>query len=335
MTSALLVDIGAYSRTTLQSLANYCTDITVAATQRIAAALPAAMQVKVVPPLTSWNAAFSSAPPLLIGGSAFDLPETIKEVRQLAAEHDWFGAVFLLGAHAAGSIVAPLNEQAASWSSLVGGIVSAQSGQTTQVSAVEDISAEFSGSVLLTRARRRRPANQSDVSSGQLSAAATVQALLTDLGLQLSNRTGMVAHLRCHLGTDGSSADVKTIDIQLPANESRLLPAAELGAVGEVEGPEGVLRHWSHSSEVVSQGGQRRINRLEIRFEDADGNSIGTGSFGGRPTLSISVNARELSAVLDSPFADISTRFTSAEFQEAPSLLSVIGALSSFPSKSL
>lgn len=136
-------------------------------------------------------------------------------------------------------------------------------------------------------------------------ASDVIHAVLTDAGLVVTNRTSWAVDLRVRLGrADAPDADLASLDLTLRPGGSATVPVADLGVVGALPGPEAVVRHWSHETGVVFEGGERRINGVDVRYRLPDGTSAGVASHGSHRGLVVGVAggdiARDLGANQDS-----------------------------------
>ena len=89
--------------------------------------------------------------------------------------------------------------------------------------------------------------------------------------------------------------------------EARLEPGVSLAeptdAVADLAPPTRVLRHWSHGSAEVYEGGDRRILRVEASMLAADGRIHAAHAYEPRNGLDFSVTAGDLKALLGSEAA--------------------------------
>lgn len=135
----------------------------------------------------------------------------------------------------------------------------------------------------------------------RVSAAAAILAVLTDTGLDLTNRAPVTVALRVRFGQTGSGElDSGSAEAVLAPRQSAHLPYESLRFLAGLEPPAAVVRHWSHETETVYDGGTVRINGLDVRYLDEDGGTIAVRSYGTAQGLHVGVVAPQLVEALGS-----------------------------------
>lgn len=135
----------------------------------------------------------------------------------------------------------------------------------------------------------------------RVSAAAAILAVLTDTGLDLTNRAPVTAGLRVRFGTPGSAeTDIGAAEMELAPRESTRIPYESLPFLAGLEPPAAVVRHWSHETETVYDGGSIRINGLDVHYLDEEAGTIAVRSYGTRQGLHVGVVAPQLAEALGS-----------------------------------
>lgn len=161
-----------------------------------------------------------------------------------------------------------------------------------------------------------------------LSAADTVLAVLTDTAIEVTNRSPVRVRVRVRLGAAGEPAqDLGAVEADLDSGVSGSFALADVRPLAGLEPPHGVERHWSHETETVYDGGTIRINGLDIRFLDVDGETIAVGSYGTRQGLHVGVNASELGKVLGSSLTSVAAAFERMAARRGAALADLLGLL--------
>lgn len=138
-------------------------------------------------------------------------------------------------------------------------------------------------------------------------ASDVIHMRLTDAALELTNRTRQRVRLRVALGaassggtpsredaadaTDLARAEFETL---LEPGDAHSAPTAQVTAVAQLAAPEAVLRHWSHGSAEVYEGGDRRLLWVEITVLDAAGQVHAAHVYDVPNGLDFSLTARDL-----------------------------------------
>jgi hypothetical protein len=180
------------------------------------------------------------------------------------------------------------------------------------------VETSLAGQETASRPARSGPATGRSISAGPLGgpAATTTERIgslpairasdvihvrLTDTALELTNRTSHCVRLRIALGSAAEPGQVHAVF------EARLEPGVSLAeptdAVADLAPPTRVLRHWSHESAEVYEGGDRRILRVEASVLAADGRIHAAHAYEARNGLDFSVTAGDLKALLGSEAA--------------------------------
>ncbi|GIF62513.1 hypothetical protein Ais01nite_05480 [Asanoa ishikariensis] len=137
-------------------------------------------------------------------------------------------------------------------------------------------------------------------------ASDVIHVRLTDIAVEVTNRTRQRVRMRVTLG---SATDAHAVfETRLGPDESHTEPTDAVPAVAALTPPSAVLRHWSHESAEVYEGGDRRIVRVETSLLDADDHVLVARTDEPPNGLSFSITARDLKALVAEPF-----RFAQAE----------------------
>ena len=164
----------------------------------------------------------------------------------------------------------------------------------------------------------------------RVSAAATILAVLTDTGLDLTNRAPVTTALRVRFGSPGSGeTDIGAAEAELAPRESTHVPYEALGFLAGLEPPAAVVRHWSHETETVYDGGGIRINGLDVRYLDEDGGTIAVRSYGTRQGLHVGVVAPELVEALGSSLRTAAGEYARMGHGRTTPLGGILGMLAS------
>ncbi|MET0811674.1 MAG: hypothetical protein ABWY03_01380 [Microbacterium sp.] len=130
-------------------------------------------------------------------------------------------------------------------------------------------------------------------------AADVVHVRLTSDALELTNRTRL--HLRARVSL-GSARDPHTtravFEAPLAPGEVHAAPTAGAEGLAALTPPIAVLRHWSHESEEVFEGGEQRILEFGVQVLDSDGAVCAEGTYRPGNGLDYFVTARDLTGLL-------------------------------------
>ena len=161
-----------------------------------------------------------------------------------------------------------------------------------------------------------------------LNAADTVLAVVTDSAVEVTNRSPVAVRVRVRLGAAGESGeDLGSVEAELEPHGSFRHPLAESRFLAGLEPPAAVVRHWSHETETVYEGGTIRINGLDLRFLDPAGTTIGLGSYGTRQGLHVGVNSPELGAVLGSSLTSVADEYARMSLRRPAALADLLALL--------
>lgn len=118
---------------------------------------------------------------------------------------------------------------------------------------------------------------------------------LTDTGVEVTNRTAQHIGVRLGIG-DGRSPDavLATLENHLPPGDSRATLLDGAPALDGLARPAAVLRHWSHGSAEVYEGGDLRVLRIQLVLGGPDDEPGQPREFSVGNGLDFSLTAREL-----------------------------------------
>lgn len=135
-------------------------------------------------------------------------------------------------------------------------------------------------------------------------ASDVVHVRLTDEALELTNRTSQRLRVHVALG-DGAAPDVARAEFASVLEPRSARSEATVGVPGleDLPPPQAVMRHWSHESEEVYEGGRRRILVFRIEVLAADGSVRAERSYRPGNGLDFFVTARDLTALIGRPVA--------------------------------
>ncbi|MET0735761.1 MAG: hypothetical protein ABWY55_08980 [Microbacterium sp.] len=135
-------------------------------------------------------------------------------------------------------------------------------------------------------------------------ASDVIHVRLTSAALELTNRTRQRLRLRVSLG-DVGERDVARAEFEaaLGPGDAVSEPTASVPGLDALTPPEAVMRHWSHESEEVYEGGEQRILRLRVGVLDASGTVRAEHDYRPGNGLDYFVTARDLAALLGRPVA--------------------------------
>lgn len=253
-------------------------------------------------PLSQWDAE------IIVVGPPFDNAELADRVQELT--HTGTGhLVHVLspsGNHP--KVVVAATRDAVGWARPVAatlrdtwGIpVTATTGLLTDGSVITDTSGDLIIVVTMATVPNDVPA-PAPVSTPAVGAADIVHTMLTDDGLVVTNRTPLTVDVRVRLGRMGNvDDDLAQLEFTLPPGRIHTFGKGELGAVEDLPGPMATVRHWSHETETVYEGGQRRINGVDVRYRDVGGVTLAAARYDSQRGLTVGVTgdriARDLGA---------------------------------------
>ncbi|MBN0038892.1 hypothetical protein JN535_01735 [Cellulosimicrobium cellulans] len=132
-----------------------------------------------------------------------------------------------------------------------------------------------------------------------LRASDVLHARLTDTAVEVTNRTRQNVRCRVVLGA-AEAPDVgrAVLEVVLGPDASSTEPTAGVGAVADLAPPTAVLRHWSHTSTEVYEGGDLRILQVELDVLDATGAVRATRAYDAGNGTDFAVTARDLGSLL-------------------------------------
>ncbi|GAA2373057.1 hypothetical protein [Dactylosporangium salmoneum] len=137
------------------------------------------------------------------------------------------------------------------------------------------------------------------VASPAVRASDVIHIRLTDTALELTNRTCERVRLRVTLGSAAAPGEpLAAFEMLLRPQERHAEPITAAPAMAELTPPTAVLRHWSHGSAEVYEGGERRILRVEASVLDPDDRVRATRTYDATNGLDFSVTARDLETLL-------------------------------------
>jgi len=158
-----------------------------------------------------------------------------------------------------------------------------------------------------------------------------VHVELTEHGLHLSNRTSYDIRLRVRLGAVGDpSRDIATVERSLSSHQEATVDGEDLGAVRKLRPPDAVRRHWSHTTQTVFEGGERRINGVDLCYADTTGRVLATASHGSHRGLVVGVTAQDIAADLASTSAPnaLAARYAAERARPGLELAALLSRLS-------
>ena len=142
------------------------------------------------------------------------------------------------------------------------------------------------------------PVNGAGGDPTPLRASDVVHVRLTDSDLEITNRTRQRVKVRVGLGSKREPDRVLAVfEGAVEPGQTHAEPTAAVAAIDQLDPPRPVLRHWSHSSSEVYEGGERRIVEVELSLAEVPGQGRAAGRFTAPNGLDFSVTARELAAL--------------------------------------
>ncbi|GAA1928635.1 hypothetical protein GCM10009775_20800 [Microbacterium aoyamense] len=131
-----------------------------------------------------------------------------------------------------------------------------------------------------------------------------VHVRLTATTLELTNRTRQRLRVRVDLGSEREPGDVRAaFETTLEPGSARTEDTESVAGISDLERPVAVMRHWSHTSEEVYEGGEQRMLALHVAVLDGDGDVRAEHSYRPGNGLDFLVTARDLTALLGRPVA--------------------------------
>lgn len=133
-------------------------------------------------------------------------------------------------------------------------------------------------------------------------ASDVVHVRLTADALELTNRTAQRLRLRVALGSATAPDRVSAVfACELAPREVRSEATALVGGLAGIAPPVAVLRHWSHESEEVFEGGEQRILEFGVAVLDEAGAVRAERTYRPGNGLDFFVTARDLTALMGRP----------------------------------
>lgn len=196
--------------------------------------------------------------------------------------------------------------------------------------SIAEVVSRAAGDVFVVLSARPHPEPADVVPREPVRVAASdvVHAILTDVGLEVTNRTGFAVDVRVRLGVvSDPDDDVVTVQVALEPAAARTFTDDELGALAAVPAPQPVLRQWSHEAEVVYEGGQRRINGVDVRFHDPGGGPPAVVSHGSHRGLVVGITSRDIARAIDASLTVVAGSYARADGAESvPEILARLRA---------
>lgn len=141
-----------------------------------------------------------------------------------------------------------------------------------------------------------------------LPASGIVHTRLTDSAIEITNRTPLDITIEIVLA-DAAGVSLTTLRVGLAAADAMTVPYIAVPALADRCRPVPVLRHWSHESETVYEGGDIRITELIIA---ADAFTEPVRKSGGRGLVVAAISS-ELAAAIGSRLDSLPLRWGSAD----------------------
>ena len=144
-----------------------------------------------------------------------------------------------------------------------------------------------------------RPGGDDDDEFPPLRASDVVHVRLTDTALEITNRSLQRIAVRVGLGSVREPGRVVAVfEGNIDPGRTHSESTDAVPGFGELAAPTAVLRHWSHGSAEVYEGGERCITEVDLALLDASGAARATGRYDVPNGLDFSVTARQLSALM-------------------------------------
>lgn len=143
------------------------------------------------------------------------------------------------------------------------------------------------------------PVTGEDAELPSVRASDVVHARLTGTAVEVTNRTRQQIRIRVGLGAAAVPTTVLAVfEAVLGPDESIAELTGSIAALEGLTSPQAVLRHWSHGSAEVYEGGDQRILQVEIAVLDRDGEVRAQRIYDAPNGLDFSVTARILSGLV-------------------------------------
>lgn len=131
-----------------------------------------------------------------------------------------------------------------------------------------------------------------------LRASDVVHARLTDAAVEITNRTALTVDVAIALGDRAGDGEVLAEgEVTLRAGESLTLPS-DHPVLSQLEPPMLTMRHWSHGSEAVYEGGRQMILGVQITLHAEHRDPVGPRAFVCRNGLDFLATAAVLAEML-------------------------------------
>src|SRR5699024_5318203 len=117
--------------------------------------------------------------------------------------------------------------------------------------------------------------------------------------LEITNRSLQRIAVRVGLGSVLDPGRVVAVfEGNVDPGQAHTESTAAAPGIGELAPPTAVLRHWSHGSAEVYEGGERCITEIDLALLDASGAARATGRYDVPNGLDFSVAARDLAGLM-------------------------------------
>lgn len=135
-------------------------------------------------------------------------------------------------------------------------------------------------------------------------ASDVVHVRLTSDALELTNRTRQQLRVRVSLGDAADPGVARAeFDAQVAPGGTIAEPTASVAGLDGLAPPVAVMRHWSHESEEVYEGGDQRIVGFQVAVLDSSGAERAERTYRPGNGLDYFVTARDLAGLLVRPVA--------------------------------
>lgn len=133
-------------------------------------------------------------------------------------------------------------------------------------------------------------------------ASDVVHVRLTADALELTNRTAQRLRLQVALGSAAAPGDHRAVfACELEPQQARIEPTAAVPGLADLVPPVAVMRHWSHESAEVFEGGEQRVLEIRVALLDGSGQVRAERAYRPGNGLDFFVTARDLTALLGRP----------------------------------
>ncbi|GAA3634557.1 hypothetical protein GCM10022200_17250 [Microbacterium awajiense] len=133
-------------------------------------------------------------------------------------------------------------------------------------------------------------------------ASDVVHVRLTDTTLELTNRTAQRLRARVALGAANKPGTaLAQFEAALEPGDSRAAPTEAVPGLAGLTPPTSVMRHWSHESEEVYEGGEQRIVAFGIDVLDGSDTVRATRTYRPGNGLDYFITARDLTDLIGRP----------------------------------